>query len=125
MFARKADDDLASLAGKLDGVVAQNRARKACATVVLLAAKDAVAKSLEKIAREKKLEHVPLTVAHDGEKGPAEYRLSKDALVTIVVYDDKMEVRRVLSFEKLDAKAQDETLAAFAGVLARPDAKKE
>jgi hypothetical protein len=124
VFARKADDGLASLAGKLDKVVAQNADKKACATVVLLAKKDDVAKKLEEIAKEKKLEKVPLTVSKDEAKGPEDYNIPKDTNVMVVVYDKSMEVTQVLTFDKLDDKAIDDAVKAFEKVLVKKDEKK-
>lgn len=117
MFARKADDGLASLAGRLEDVVSKNTEKKARATVVLLAKKDEVAPKLEAIAREKKLKSVPLTVSVDGAAGPEDYKLSKNVPFTVVVYDKKQNVTRVLVFQNLDAKAQDEAVAEFCKVV--------
>lgn len=117
MFARKADDDLASLAGKLEEIVAANKDKKACATVVCLGAKDAYAENLKKIAGEKKLKHVPLTVSKDGESGPEAYSINKDVTFTVVVYDKEKKVTNTFAWDKLDAKNQDEAIAAFCKVL--------
>jgi hypothetical protein len=117
VFARRADGDLASFAGKIDELVGRNAARKARGTVVLLAKKNDVAATLEKMAKDQKIEHVPLTVSKDEEKGPEEYRLSAKVPVTVVVYDKDMNVTAVLELEKLDAKSQEAALAAFKKVI--------
>jgi hypothetical protein len=117
VFARKADDDLASFARKLDEMVTKNKDKKACGTVVLLTKKDEVSGALEKIAEKEKLQNVPLTVAQDGATGPKKYQINKDVTFTVVVYDDGKKVTASFAFEKLDAKNQDEALAAFAKVL--------
>jgi hypothetical protein len=69
------------------------------------------------MAEQNKITSVPLTVSVDGEKGPKPYKLDKDTTFTIVVYDAEKKVTATFSFEKLDAKSQDEALAAFAKVL--------
>ncbi len=125
MFARRADGDLASFAGKIDELVGKNAARKARGTVVLLARKNDVAEKLEKIAKDQKLEHVPLTVSKDEEKGPEEYRLSPKIPVTVVVYDKEMNVTAVLELEKLDAKSQETALAAFKKVIEAAEPEKD
>lgn len=117
MFARRADDGLASFARRLEDVVVQNAPKKARATVVLLAKKDEVAPKLEAIAQDKKLVQVPLAVSVDGAAGPEEYKLSKNVVFTVVVYDKKMNVTRVLELDNLDKKAQDAALAEFTKVL--------
>ena len=118
MFARKTDDGLAGLAKRLDDLVAQNLDKKAKSTVVLTVAnRDAVAPELEKIAKDKKLAHVPLTIAADGEKGPGPYQLAKTVTFTVVVYDNKKVVKASLPFDALDAKAQQGVVAEFAKVL--------
>jgi hypothetical protein len=126
VFARKADDDLASFAKRLDDVVIANKDKKAKGTVILLAKKPDVAPKLEAIAKAKSLAVVPLTVSKDGADGPEDYKISKTAAVTVVVYDKEMQVVRVLTFEKLDQKSQDAALAAFAKVLEdKKDEKKD
>lgn len=117
MFARKTDDDLASFAGRIEQLVAKNKEKKACGTVVLLGKKDDFSAQLEKIADKEKLKHVPLTVAQDGATGPKKYQINKDTTFTVVVYDEDKKVTATFAFEKLDAKNQDAALAAFAKVL--------
>jgi hypothetical protein len=117
VFARAVDGSLASLAKRLDDFVAQNLDKKAKATVVLLVPnRDATAPELEKIAKEQKLAHVPLTIAADGEKGPGEYKIAKGAPVTVVVYQNK-KVTASLAFDAIDTKAQRSVLGEFAKIL--------
>jgi hypothetical protein len=116
VFARKTDDALASFAKHLDDFVGQNTAKKAKGTVILLADKDATAPELKKIAKDKKLSNVPLTVSIAGADGPSAYELSKKVPVTVVVYTDHV-VTATFNFDTLDPKAQDSVLAAFAKVL--------
>ncbi len=57
-----------------------------CAFVVLLTDDaDAGAKELTKLAADKKIANVPLTV-FDGTAGPEEYNISKDAAVTVMLW---------------------------------------
>ena len=117
MFARKVDDSLAGLAKQIDDMVGANADKHACGTVVLLASKDEVAPKLEAAAKEKKIVHVPLTVSDDGVSGPPVYALGKDVPFTVVVYGKNKKVTETFTFDKLDAKSQDQALAAFAKVL--------
>jgi hypothetical protein len=133
VFARKADDSLASFAKRLDDLVTKNKEKEACGTVVLLGKKDDFSAKLEAIAKDKKIQSVPLTVSVDGASGPKAYSINKDAAITVVVYDKTKAVTKTFAFDKLDAKSQDAALAAFAKVLgvdppksdAKDDAKKD
>jgi len=117
VFARKADDNLASFAKRIDDLVAKNVDKEAKGTVVLLGKKDDFSSKLETIAKDKKIEQVPLTVSVDGDKGPKQYQVNKNVNFTVVVYNKDKVVTASLAFDKLDAKQQDEALAAFAKVL--------
>jgi hypothetical protein len=117
VFARKTDDGLTSFVKALDDMVGKYTDKKAKGTVILLGAKDDFAAKLGTIAKDQKLQNVPLTVAKDGAKGPRPYSISKDAPVTVVVYDDGKKVTATFTYDTLDAKAQAEVLAAFAKVL--------
>jgi hypothetical protein len=83
---------------------------------VLLANGD-VKPKLETMAKDKKIENVPLTVSDDGPGGPPAYSLNKDVNFTVVVYNKKKKVTESFAFDKLDAKSQDAAIAAFCKVL--------
>ncbi len=118
VFARSADDSLASFAKRIDEIVSKNSDKNAKGTVVLLAKKnEELETKLKAIANDKKIENVPLTISDDGEAGPASYSIAKDVPVTVVVYDKGKKVTATFGFEKLDAKSQDEAIAAFCKVL--------
>jgi hypothetical protein len=117
VFARKADDSLASFAKRIDEIVAQNANKSAKGTVVMLASKEDVQSKLEAMAKDKKIENVPLTISDDGTGGPAAYSIAKDVPFTVVVYDKKKKVTESFGFDALDAKSQDTAIAAFCKVL--------
>jgi hypothetical protein len=54
VFARKADDSLASFVKRLDDLVTQNKEKQARGTVVLLASKDEVATSSRRSRRNRR-----------------------------------------------------------------------
>jgi hypothetical protein len=116
VFARKTDDDLASFVRKIDEMVSKNKDKKACGTVIMLGKKEDFSGALEKMAEKESIKSVPLTVAKDGEAGPKKYHIGKQAF-TIVVYGDDKKVTATFPADKLDAKTQEEALAAFAKVL--------
>jgi hypothetical protein len=117
VFARKADDSLASFAKRIDEIVSQNAEKHACGTVVLLGGNDEVKSKLEGMAKDKKIGSVPLTISDDGEGGPAAYSINKDVAITVVVYDKNKKVTETFAFDKLDAKSQDTAIVAFCKVL--------
>jgi len=117
VFARKADDSLASFAKRIDDIVGKNADKNARGTVVLLAKQDDVSKTLTDMAKDKKIANVPLTVSDDGTGGPADYSIAKDVQFTVVVYDVHKKVTNTFAYDKLDAKSQDEAIAAFCKVL--------
>jgi hypothetical protein len=84
-----------------------------------------VAAKLEAIAKDKKIEKVPLTVCKDGVKGPGDYSIGKDAALVVVVYDATMTITAHLSFDKLDAKAADAAVQAFEKMLASVKEEKQ
>ncbi len=117
MFARKADDSLASFAKRIDEIVAKNANKNAKGTVVMLGGSDELKPKLEAMAKDKKIENVPLTVSDDGAGGPPAYSINKETAFTVVVYDKKKKVTESFAFDKLDDKSQDAAIAAFCKVL--------
>jgi hypothetical protein len=99
IFTREITDEVAALVSQLDAKVGENKGKKACAFVVLLTEDaDAGGKQLSKLAEEKKIKNVPLTI-FDGLTGPADYKLSKDAAVTVLMWN-KSRVAVNHGFEK-------------------------
>ena len=86
IFAREMTDDLASLVKQVDEQVSKNGEKKMAAFVVILSEDaDATAKKLEDLAKKQDIQNVPLTI-FDGEAGPSEYKIAKDADVTILMW---------------------------------------
>ena len=87
VFTREITDEVATLVKEIDEQVGANQDKKMCAFVVLLTDDaDAGAKQLEKLAADKKITNVPLTV-YDGVAGPESYKISKDAGVTVLMWN--------------------------------------
>ena len=87
IFARKADDKLASLAKELDKQVAKNSDQKLSSFINLLGSDPAELKSEAKeFAAENELENVALVVPDDNENGPEEFKISPEAEVTVTIY---------------------------------------
>lgn len=86
IFARSLTDDLASLVKKIDKLVAENKDKNMAAFVVLLTDDpDAAEPKLKELAEKHKIQNVPLTI-FDGVSGPASYKVSKDAEVTVMMW---------------------------------------
>jgi hypothetical protein len=86
IFARELTDDLAGLVKQIDEQVSKNEEKKMAAFVVILSEDpDAVAPKLEELARKQDIKNVPLTI-FDGEAGPGDYKIAKDADVTVLLW---------------------------------------
>lgn len=95
IFARKVTDELASLVEQIDVVVERNAARKMAAFVVLFGDDPEVTKlKLESLARDHRIERVPLTV-FSGAAGPPNYAIAKDAEVTVMMWGGEKKLVRV------------------------------
>lgn len=119
VFARKADDNLAKLVGKLDQQVGQHADQK-LGSFVNLIGKDAAAlkKSAKEFADKNKVENVALVVPQDHENGPSSYRVSPDAEVTVIIYNKgKVAANHSFAPGKLDAKGIEAIVADTAKML--------
>ncbi len=87
VFARKADNSLASLAKELDKHVAKNSDQKLSSFVNLLGDDPSELKeTASSFASKNKLENVALVVPHDNENGPPEFAINPSAEVTVTIY---------------------------------------
>ena len=87
VFTREINDEVKSLVSGIDAKVAANKDKNMSAFLVLLTDDaDAGAKQLEKLATDAKIKSVPLTV-FDGKSGPGEYKIAKDAGVTVLMWN--------------------------------------
>jgi hypothetical protein len=106
IFTRELSEEVAALVKQLDETVGANKDKNMCAFVVLLTDDaDAGAKQLEKLAADKKIANVPLTV-YDGTAGPESYKISKDAGVTVLMWN-KMRVQANHAFAPGKLTAED------------------
>jgi hypothetical protein len=88
IFAREITDDLAGLVRKADEFVAKHKDEKAAAFLVLMTDDpDAAEEKLQELAK-KTGSKIPLTI-FDGKTGPKNYKISKDADVTVLMWRGK------------------------------------
>jgi hypothetical protein len=86
VFARKTSEPLASLVKQIDGKIQANRGLRSF--VVLLGADPSKTPAeLRKLAAEKGIKNVPLTM-YGEPGGPPDYELSRDADVTVLMWLD-------------------------------------
>jgi hypothetical protein len=85
IFARKVNDNLASLAKKLDTLAVANKKARMGSFFVFMSDDEGLEKQLKSLAEKQDLKKVVLTI--DNPSGPKAYHVSKDAEVTVVLYD--------------------------------------
>jgi transcriptional regulator of nitric oxide reductase len=106
VFTRKVDDTVNELVKKIDAQVGKNEAKKMAAFVVVLTDEpDVLEPKLEAVAKDAKVEHTPLTII-EGQTGPPDYKLAKDAEVTVMMWvDSTVKVNHAFEKGKLDKGA--------------------
>lgn len=105
IFAREITDDLAGLVKQIDEQVAKNKDEQMSAFFVLLSDDpDAAAPKLEELAKKKGIEHIPLTI-YDGEAGPGDYEIAKEASVTVLMWKG-LTVKANHAFKKGELNAE-------------------
>jgi hypothetical protein len=101
VFARKTSEPLASLVKQIDKKIADNSQLKSF-VVICGTEPDKMREALGKLALDNSIKHVPLTMF--GETGgPANYELSRDADVTVLMWDHhKVKVNHAYKGELTD-----------------------
>jgi hypothetical protein len=106
VFTRELTDTVKDLVKKIDAQVGENKDKKMAAFVVVLTEDpDAVEPKIEALAKDSKIANTPLTIV-EGAAGPPEYKLSKDAEVTVMMWvESEVKVNQSFAKGKLDKKA--------------------
>jgi hypothetical protein len=101
VFARKTSEPLASLVKQIDQQIAGNKSLKSF--VVLFGADpDKAREELRKLAKEKVISNVPLTMYGEA-GGPPDYELSRNADVTVLMWKrHKVQVNHAFKGELTD-----------------------
>lgn len=86
VFAREATPAVAKLLKQLDEATAKNGKANMGSYAVFCNDKDGLDKDLTKLAAEQKLTKLVLSI--DNPSGPKEYKIAKDAEVTVLLYND-------------------------------------
>ena len=118
VFTRELTDNVKDLVKKVDAKVGENKDKKMAAFVVVLTEDpDAVEPKLEALAKDSKIANTPLTIV-EGSAGPPNYKLSKDAEVTVMMWvDSEVKVNQSFAKGKLDKKAVDSLVAETKKIL--------
>src|SRR5215218_8156583 len=95
VFAREITPGLTSLVKKLEQATAEGK--KVGAFVVLMTDDDKAEAKLKELAEKENLKKVVLMV--DNPAGPSDYKIAKDADVTVLLYEKK-EVKKNFAYEK-------------------------
>ncbi|HEX5443381.1 MAG TPA: hypothetical protein VFW87_06120 [Pirellulales bacterium] len=86
VFSRKADENVASLVKKLDAAVEKNAEEKLAAFVNLLGDnEEALESHAKELGKKASAPNVPIVVPVEYENGPADYGISPDAEVTVIL----------------------------------------
>src|SRR5262245_32977184 len=108
VFTRELSDSVKDLVKKIDSKVGENKDKKMAAFVVVLTDDpDAIEPKIKSLAKDAKIANTPLTVV-EGAEGPPEYKLAKDAEVTVMMWvESEVKVNQAFAKGKLDKKAVD------------------
>ncbi len=117
IHAREITDDLTSLVSQIDELVSPALSRggdnRTQSFVVFLTDDpDEMEPKLAKLAEEKKIKNIPLTL-FDGEAGHPDYKIAKDAEVTVLMWTN-LSIEQNFAFKKgeLNADAVKKVVAA-------------
>lgn len=104
IFAREASEPVVALIKKIDAATAKNQDKKMGSFVVFLSDNEELPKQLKEVAAKEKIKKTVLSV--DNPAGPGEYKVAKDADITVVLYTDH-KVKANYAFKKGELKAKD------------------
>ena len=118
VFTREVNPSVTDLVSKIDAIVGKNKDSKMAAFVcVITEDADKVEKQLEDVAKSKEIKNTPLTII-EGKTGPENYKLSKDAAVTVMMWNEsKVVVNHAFDKAELDAKSIDAIVADTKKIL--------
>jgi len=122
IFAREINDGLTSLVKKIDEATDKHSDCRMGSFVVFCNDDEGLKKKLETLAKKEKLEHIILTI--DNPAGPEDYKIAKDADVTVVLYV-KQKVKANYAFKKgeMTEKDIDKIVSEVSTILPDKDKK--
>ncbi len=115
IFAREVSGPLTSLVKKIDEATAKNSKAKMGSFIVFLSDEEKFDTKLKELADKEGLKNIIVTVMSTA-SGPPDYSVSKDASVTVVLYN-KRKVEANYAFEK--GKLTDKDVEKIVGDLSK------
>lgn len=118
VFTRELNDTVKDLVKQVDEKVSANKDKKMAAFVVVLTEDpDTVEPKIEALAKDAKISSTPLTIV-EGAAGPPEYKLSKEAEVTVMMWvEGEVKVNQAFAKGKLDKKAVEKLVSETTKIL--------
>jgi len=104
VFARDVSEPVTKLIKEIDAVTAKNGDAKMGSFFVFLSDDESMEKKLQSLAKKEDLKKCVLTV--DNKTGPDNYKIAKDAEVTVVLYKERKVISNY-SFKKGQMKDKD------------------
>jgi hypothetical protein len=104
VFARDVSDSLTKLITKIDAATAEHKDAKLGSFVVFLNDTEDLPNKLKDVAAKAEIKNTILSIDNAG--GPPEYKVAKDADVTVVLYN-KRQVKANYAFPKGELKGED------------------
>jgi hypothetical protein len=104
VFARDVSEPVTKLIKEIDAATAKNSDEKMGSFFVFLSDDESMEKKLQSIAKKEDLKKTVLTL--DNKTGPDNYKISKDAEVTVVLYKERKVIANY-SFKKGQMKDKD------------------
>ena len=116
VFAREPNEAVAKLIKKIDEATVKNKDAKMGSFVVFCNSDKGLEKKLQGLAKEADLKKCVLAI--DNPAGPEDYKVSKDADVTVVLYTKHVaKVNYAFKKGELDDKAIDKIVADISKIL--------
>lgn len=116
IFAREVSDSLTSLVKKIDAETAKNKSAKMGSFVVFCTDDDKLEDKLKALATKEGLKNIVLSI--DNPAGPDKYGVSKDADITVVLYNQrKVAANHTFKKGELTSKAIDAIVSDIPKIL--------
>jgi hypothetical protein len=116
IFAREVSPGLTTLIKKIDAATAQNKKARMGSFVVFLSDNEKLADELKTLAEKENIKNTVLSI--DNPAGPKGYDVSKDADVTVVLYENRtVRANRAYRRGELNASAVDQIVAELPKIL--------
>jgi hypothetical protein len=104
IFARDVSDNLTALVKKIDAATVEHSKQSMGSFVVFCSDEESLKGRLKDLAKKEKLQEIILSI--DQPTGPEAYKVSKDADVTVVLYNNRV-VKANYAFKKGELKEAD------------------